>query len=174
MISFETYIEISVDDLDLLYSGFFLYSRNRLLDISGLCTTTDITWCNLRQFFCCKHYNCLLLFCRVWHIFTRKAWCTGTSRYYTKENKVYPQSWLKGCGTLFISFLCMEFAANWHYKLINTASTLAGFCALPFAGHVAHTQKVWSRFTLACPLSIYRFSQQQLLFSGTIFACFCL
>ena len=83
----------------------FLYSRNRLLDICGLCTTTNITWCNLRQFFCCKRYNCLLLFCRVWHIFTKKAWCTGTSRYYTKENKVYPLSWLKGCGTLFFPFL---------------------------------------------------------------------
>ena len=45
--------------------------------------------------------------------------------------------------------------------------TLTGSCALSCAGHVACTRKVSSRFILACPQSIYPFSQEQLL-SGTI------
>ena len=46
--------------------------------------------------------------------------------------------------------------------------SLTRFCALSCAGHVASIRRVSSRLKLACPLSIYPFSQEH-LFSGRIY-----
>ena len=53
MISFETNtFKLSVDDLDLLYSGFFyIQETGSWTSVDSAQLLTDITWCNLRQFF---------------------------------------------------------------------------------------------------------------------------
>ena len=112
--------------------------------------------------FCCKWYNCLLLFCRVWHIFTKKAWCTGTLRYYTKENKLYPQSWLKGCGTpffpLFLYGICCYLALQTHKRSLNSYQLL---CPAMGRTHRSHSESL-------IPLHTNLSSEYLSFFSATI------
>ena len=165
MISFETNtFKLSVDDLDLLYSGFFyIQETGSWTSVDSAQLLTDITWCNLRQFFVASDTTVCYFLAGSGISSWEKLNAQGHQGTILKKTRCTQNPGWKVVG-YFFPFFCMEFAANWHYKIINTALTLTGFCALSCAGHIARTWKVSSHFTLACPLSIYPFSQ----FSGTI------